>query len=227
MFLTPNDVREGGTKKKYLPGYASGDIITAIALTEPGAGSDLASMLATAVETDGTVTINGSKTFISNDINCDLLILAAKYPDVENPYHAVSLYRIEDRTPGFERGTHLDTMGMHSQDRAELFFNDCRIPSANRLGARGNGCRIEAQVPHSVDGLKKRYGVGPTAGRTLDFAQMIDKGHCGRIFPIVRIYDQRAKSVTDIRPFIPVPASVSNPAGKMLILFHDGVPFHA
>ena len=126
-------------KKKYLPGCTSGDIITAIAMTEPGAGSDLASLESTAVEDGDEVIINGSKTFISNGINCDLVIVAAKDPGIENKYEAMSLYIVDDGAPGFTRGKHLDKMGMHSQDTAELFFNDCRIPKTNILGEKGQG----------------------------------------------------------------------------------------
>ncbi len=126
-------------KKKYLPGCVSGDIITAVAMTEPDAGSDLAGMTATA-EIDGDeIIINGSKTFISNGINADLVIVAAKNPAEENPYQAVSLYIVEDGTPGFKRGRQLDKMGFYSQDTAELFFSNCRIPKENILGEPGMG----------------------------------------------------------------------------------------
>ncbi len=126
-------------KRKYLPGCVSGDLITAVAMTEPDAGSDLASMACTAVEENGEVVINGSKTFISNAVNCGLLVLAARDPSVENPYHAISLYLVEEGTPGFAKGNKLEKMGMHSQDTAELFFTNCRIPSENQLGGKGEG----------------------------------------------------------------------------------------
>jgi len=126
-------------KEKYLPGCVSGDIITAIAMTEPDAGSDLAGIKTTAVEEGNQVVINGSKTFISNGINCDLLVLAATDPLVENRHQAVSLYLVEDKTPGFKRGRQLDKMGWDSQDTAELFFSNCRIPKTNRLGEPGAG----------------------------------------------------------------------------------------
>jgi len=126
-------------KQKYLPGCVSGDVITAVAMTEPGAGSDVASMETTAVEDGDEIVINGSKTFISNGINCDIVIIAAKDPAVENKHTAVSLYIVDDGTPGFTRGRHLEKMGMHSQDTAELFFSDCRIPKTNILGKKGDG----------------------------------------------------------------------------------------
>jgi alkylation response protein AidB-like acyl-CoA dehydrogenase len=126
-------------KKKVLPGCVSGDIVTAVAMTEPGAGSDLSSIETTAVEEDEEVVIDGSKTFISNGLNADLVVVAAKDPAVENPYEALSLYVVESDRPGFSAGRHLEKMGMWSQDTAELFFTKCRIPKKNRLGEKGMG----------------------------------------------------------------------------------------
>lgn len=126
-------------KKKYLPGCVSGDIVTAVAMTEPGAGSDLAGMTTSAMEEDEEVVIDGSKTFISNGLNADLVVVAARDPQVENPYEALSLYVVESGTPGFTRGRHLEKMGMWSQDTAELFFTKCRIPKENRIGEKGMG----------------------------------------------------------------------------------------
>ena len=91
-------------KQKYLPGCVSVDIITAVAMTEPNTGSDLAAIRTTAVEDGDHVVLNGQKTFISNGINCDLLVLAARDPGIENPYHAIDLYLVEAGTPGFEKG---------------------------------------------------------------------------------------------------------------------------
>jgi acyl-CoA dehydrogenase len=126
-------------KKKYLPGCVSGDIITAVAMTEPNTGSDLAAIRTTAVEQGGEIVFNGQKTFISNGINCDLLILAAKDPAVANPHQAVDLFLVEAGTPGFEKGRQIKKIGWHSQDTAELYFTDCRVPAANRLGEKGSG----------------------------------------------------------------------------------------
>jgi len=126
-------------KKKYLPGCVSGDIITAIAMTEPDAGSDLAGMTTTAAEDGDHFVINGAKTFISNGINCDAVIVAAKEPSVENPYQSVSLFIVDADTPGFKKGRKLEKMGLHSQDTAELFFTNCKIPRSNLLGQKGSG----------------------------------------------------------------------------------------
>lgn len=126
-------------KKKYLPGCVFGDIITAVAMTEPDAGSDLASMTTTAVENGKDVVINGAKTFISNGVNCDLVVLAARDPEEKDPHKAVSLYLVESGTPGFKKGKPLEKMGWKSQDTAELFFSDVRIPKTSRLGKKGRG----------------------------------------------------------------------------------------
>ena len=126
-------------KRKYLPGCVSGDIITAVAMTEPNAGSDLAKMKTTAVEDGDHIILNGQKTFISNGINCDLVIVAARDPDVKQEHQAVDLYLVEAGTPGFEKGKQIKKIGWHSQDTAELYFTDCRIPKGNRLGEKGSG----------------------------------------------------------------------------------------
>ena len=126
-------------KARYLPGCASGEIVTAVAMTEPDAGSDLAGMR-TLAEADGAeVVLNGAKTFISNGLLSDLVIVAAREAGSDDPYQGLSLYIVEDGTPGFKRGRHLQKMGWHSQDTAELFFTNCRIPRQNRLGTGGNG----------------------------------------------------------------------------------------
>jgi len=126
-------------KRKYLPGCVSGDVVTAVAMTEPNTGSDLAAMRTSARDDGDFVIINGQKTFISNGINCDLLVLATRDPEEPEPHRALSLYLVEAGTPGFEKGRNLKKIGWHSQDTAELFFNDCRVPKANRLGEKGAG----------------------------------------------------------------------------------------
>lgn len=126
-------------KKKYLPQCIAGDMILAIAITEPSAGSDVAGIKTTAVEDGSSFILNGSKTFISNGINCDLVIVVARDPKQTNPHKAIDLFLVEADTPGFERGKKLKKIGWHSQDTAELFFSDCRIPLENRLGKKGTG----------------------------------------------------------------------------------------
>jgi acyl-CoA dehydrogenase len=126
-------------KNKYLPRCVSGDIIAAVAMTEPDAGSDLAGITTSAIEERNEVILNGSKTFISNGIVADLVVLAARDPAVKDPYQALSLYLVESGTPGFEKGRQLKKMGLWSQDTAELFFSKCHIPKTNRLGKKGDG----------------------------------------------------------------------------------------
>jgi len=126
-------------KQRYLPGCVSGDIITAIGMTEPNTGSDLAAIRTTAVEDGDEIVLNGQKTFISNGINCDLIVLVARDPAVADAHKAIDLYLVEAGTPGFDKGRNLKKIGWHSQDTAELFFADCRIPKANRLGEKGTG----------------------------------------------------------------------------------------
>jgi len=108
-------------------------------MTEPNAGSDLAAMKTKATEAGEEIVLNGQKTFISNGINCDLVIVAARDPNMQNPHQAVDLYLVEAGTPGFDKGKQIKKIGWHSQDTAELYFTDCRIPKANRLGDRGSG----------------------------------------------------------------------------------------
>ncbi len=127
-------------KKKWLPKCATGECITAVAMTEPEAGSDLAALRSTAIKDGNHYVLNGAKTFISNGINCDLVIVAAKTnPKAEPSHTGVSLLVVEDGTPGFKKGKKLDKVGMKSQDTAELFFDDCRVPAENLLGTEGSG----------------------------------------------------------------------------------------
>ena len=121
---------------RWLPGIASGELITAIAMTEPGTGSDLASIATTAVRDGDVYVLNGSKTFITNGINSDLVIVVAK-TDPTQRHTGMSLLVVERGMDGFERGRNLEKIGLHSQDTAELFFNEVRVPVANRLGDEG------------------------------------------------------------------------------------------
>ncbi len=132
------DLTNDEQKQRWLPAICSGEAITAIAMTEPGMGSDLASMGTTAIRDGDVYVVNGSKTFITNGINADLVITAVK-TDPSQRHRGMSLIVIERGMEGFERGRNLDKVGMHSQDTAELFFNDVRVPVANRLGEEGEG----------------------------------------------------------------------------------------
>jgi acyl-CoA dehydrogenase len=124
--------------ERWLPGYCSGEIITAIAMSEPGAGSDLQGMQTTAVRDGDDYILNGQKTFISNGQLSDLVIVAAR-TDPEAGYRGISLLAVERGMAGFERGRNLDKLGMHAQDTSELFFADVRVPAENLLGDEGGG----------------------------------------------------------------------------------------
>ena len=125
-------------RARWLPGCASGDLVTAVAMTEPGAGSDLAAMTASAVRDGDVYVLNGTKTFISNGILCDLCVVAAK-TDAAAGNRGISLFVVEEGAPGFTKGKKLKKMGMASQDTSELHFDDVRVPAANRLGEEGAG----------------------------------------------------------------------------------------
>jgi len=127
-------------KERWLPGCISGDHITAIAMTEPGAGSDLAAIQTTAVRKGNHYIVNGSKTFITNGINADLILVVVKTDTQVEPRHrGISLLMIEEGMPGFTRGRKLNKLGMHAQDTAELFFEDCQVPVENLIGEEGKG----------------------------------------------------------------------------------------
>ncbi|MGY1754600.1 acyl-CoA dehydrogenase family protein [Blastococcus sp. SYSU D01042] len=125
-------------KQRWLPGLVSGAIITAIAMTEPGAGSDLQGLTTTARRDGDEWVLTGSKTFITNGINADLVIVVAR-TDPEAGARGFSLLVVERGMPGFERGRNLDKVGLKAQDTAELFFEDVRVPAANLLGTEGHG----------------------------------------------------------------------------------------
>ncbi len=125
-------------KARWLPPMATGECIGAIAMTEPGAGSDLQGIRTTAVRTGDHWILNGAKTFITNGINADLVIVVAR-TDPDAGARGISLLVAERGMPGFTRGRKLDKIGLHAQDTAELFFDDVAVPAANLLGREGGG----------------------------------------------------------------------------------------
>ncbi len=166
---------------RWLPGIATGELITAIAMTEPGTGSDLAS-IATSAERDGDeFVINGAKTFITNGINSDLVIVVCRTGEGRS---GLSLIVVERGMAGFERGRNLDKIGQHSADTAELFFADVRVPVANLMGEEGraleylsanlaqerlsigmNGLHIaQAALGWTIDYVKERTAFGKSIG---------------------------------------------------------------
>ena len=135
-------------KARWLPGIASGDLMTAIAMTEPTTGSDLAGIRTTAIRDGESYVLNGSKTFITNGINADLVVVAAK-TDPTQAHRGMSLIVVEEGMEGFNRGRNLEKIGMHAQDTAELFFEDVRVPAENLLGeTEGQGFfQLVANLP--------------------------------------------------------------------------------
>lgn len=125
-------------KQKWLPGACTGEIILAIAMTEPGTGSDLKAVRTTAIRDGNDYVINGSKTFISNGLNADIVIVVCK-TDPKAGAKGVSLIVVETNRPGFRRGRKLKKIGQYAQDTAELFFDDVRVPVSNLLGEEGKG----------------------------------------------------------------------------------------
>jgi alkylation response protein AidB-like acyl-CoA dehydrogenase len=124
-------------KRRWLPGIVTGELITAVAMTEPGAGSDLSGIRTSAKRDGDHYVVNGSKTFITNGINADLVITAVRTG--EDRHKGISLLILERGMAGFERGRNLDKLGLHSQDTAELSFTDVRVPVENLLGEEGEG----------------------------------------------------------------------------------------
>ncbi|WP_375496806.1 acyl-CoA dehydrogenase family protein [uncultured Jatrophihabitans sp.] len=133
-------------QQRWLPGIASGELITAVAMTEPGAGSDLSGIRTSAKRDGEHYVVNGSKTFITNGINADLVITAVRTG--EDRHKGISLLVIERGMAGFERGRNLDKLGLHSQDTAELSFSDVRVPVENLIGEEGEGFSyLTAKLP--------------------------------------------------------------------------------
>ena len=171
-------------RERWLPGIASGELITGIAMTEPGIGSDLASMSTTATRDGDHYVVNGAKTFITNGINADLMITAVK-TDPSQKHKGMSLLVLERGMEGFERGRNLDKLGQHAQDTAELSFSDVKVPVGNLLGAEeGKGfTQLVSNLPqerlsigvaavaaartalnHTLDYVKERKAFGQPIG---------------------------------------------------------------
>ena len=153
VFAYLADLTNDEQKKRWLPDFAAGEKIGALAMTEPGAGSDLRGMRTTARRDGDHYVINGSKTFISSGISADFVVLAVA-TDLEAGSRGFSIVVVEDGTPGFERGRKLDKLGMPAQDTAELFFEDCRVPVENLLGEEGRGLQyLMSHLPQERIGI--------------------------------------------------------------------------
>ncbi len=160
-------------RKRWLPGFCSGEMITAIAMSEPGAGSDLAGIRTSAVREGDTYVLNGQKTFITNGELADLVIVVAKTA-ADQGAHGVSLVVVERGTAGFTRGRRLEKVGLKANDTAELFFDDCRVPAENLIGTENHGFyQLMANLP------RERLGIAVAAvaaaerilALTLDYAR--------------------------------------------------------
>jgi alkylation response protein AidB-like acyl-CoA dehydrogenase len=125
-------------RARFLPGMVTGEVIGALGITEPNTGSDVAGIRTTGLKKGGAFIVNGAKTFISNGINSDVVIVVCR-TDPEKGHRGISLLLVERGMKGFERGRNLDKLGMHAQDTAELFFSDVEVPTENLLGEEGNG----------------------------------------------------------------------------------------
>ncbi|CAH0347643.1 acyl-CoA dehydrogenase family protein [Bacillus sp. CECT 9360] len=194
-------------KQRWLPKCVTGETITAIAMTEPGTGSDLANIKTTAILDGDHYILNGQKTFITNGIHSDLIVVACKTDLNAQPKHkGVSLLVVERDTPGFSRGRKLDKVGLHCQDTAELIFEDCRVPKENLLGEAGKGfsylmdklqqerlvVAIAAQVAAedmlkmTLDYIKTREAFGKPIGKfqntQFKIAEMATEIEMGRAF---------------------------------------------
>ena len=179
-FLTYCDEEQ---RERWLGGIASGELITAIAMTEPGIGSDLAAMSTRAIRDGDDYVVDGTKTFITNGINADLVIVAVK-TDPGERHRGISLIVLERGMEGFERGRNLEKIGQHSQDTAELSFSEVRVPAANLLGEEGEGFRYlvsnlpqerlsivasavaaaEAALGWTLDYVRERHAFGQPIG---------------------------------------------------------------
>jgi alkylation response protein AidB-like acyl-CoA dehydrogenase len=167
-------------RRRWLPGIASGELITAIAMTEPGIGSDLAGMRTSARRDGDSYVVNGSKTFITNGINADLVITAVKTGgNPDDRRGGMSLMIIERGMAGFERGRNLDKLGLHSQDTAELSFTDVRVPVENRLGDEGDGFR---QLTGSLPQERTSIAVNGVAEATAALRETLQYVHDRKAF---------------------------------------------
>jgi acyl-CoA dehydrogenase len=180
-------------KARWLPPCAAGEVITAIAMTEPDTGSDLAAIATTAVRDGDGYVLNGAKTFISNGILCDMCIVVAKTnTDPEMAHQGLSLFLVPADTPGFKRGNKLRKMGMATQDTAELFFEDCRVPASAMLGPEGSGFMAlmhQLQQERLVVAIAAQAGVEQVLADTIAYCK--ERKAFGR--PIAKFQNTRFK----------------------------------
>ncbi len=161
------------SKNRWLPQMVSGERIGALALTEPGIGSDMKAMRTSARRDGDHYVLNGSKTFITNGQNCGIVIVAAK-TDPAAGRKGISLILVEEGTPGFAKGRSLEKIGMHGQDTSELFFEEVRVPVANRLGEENAGFSYllhELAQERLVIGIRAAASIEAMLQRTIDYTR--------------------------------------------------------
>jgi alkylation response protein AidB-like acyl-CoA dehydrogenase len=192
-------------KRRWLPGCVRGETITAIAMTEPGAGSDLQGIRTTALDKGDHFVLSGSKTFISNGAMADLVVVVTR-TDPDAGHRGISLFVVERGMAGFERGRNLDKIGLHAQDTSELFFDDVAVPRANLLGEVGSGfvhlmrnlpqerlsiamtaaAACEAVLEMCLAHVKEREAFGRPIGSFQNtrfvIAEMATEAHIARVF---------------------------------------------
>jgi acyl-CoA dehydrogenase len=235
-------------KRRWLPKCASGEIVLAIAMSEPNAGSDLAA-LATRAERDGDAyVVNGSKTFISNGIQTDLVVVACRTDRNARGSRGISLLCVERGTPGFSRGRKLEKMGLHAQDTAELIFEDCRVPAGNLLGEENKGfhylmehlqqerllvtimaqAMAEAMLDMTIAyaGERKAFGqpIGSFQHNAFKIVEMATEIRLGRTF-LDRLVDRHADGediVTDVSMAKAWTAEMANRVAYQCVQLHGG-----
>lgn len=235
-------------KRRWLPKCASGEIVLAIAMSEPNAGSDLAA-LATRAERDGDAyVVNGSKTFISNGIQADLVVVACRTDRNARGSRGISLLCVERGTPGFSRGRKLEKMGLHAQDTAELIFEDCRVPAGNLLGEENKGFRYlmehlqqerlivtimaqamaEAMLDMTIAyaGERKAFGqpIGSFQHNAFKIVEMATEVRLGRTF-LDRLVDRHTAGediVTDVSMAKAWTAEMANRVAYQCVQLHGG-----
>jgi len=209
-------------RQRWLPGFCSGEIVTAIAMTEPGTGSDLQGIRTTAREDGDSFVLSGSKIFITNGILADLVIVVARTEDDAPGSKALSLLVVERGAEGFERGRNLDKIGLKSQDTAELFFDNVRVPKDNLLGERARGfyhlmsnlpqerlsiCvsamgAIEGMIAHTLEYVKGRKAFGQTVGSfqntRFELADMVTQAQVARSHLSAMITAHNARELTAV-----------------------------
>ncbi|MDQ0578498.1 acyl-CoA dehydrogenase family protein [Streptomyces rishiriensis] len=198
------DLTNDRQKARWLPGIAAGELVVAVAMTEPGTGSDLAGIATTAIRDGDDYVVNGSKVFISNGQNADLIVTAVRTgPD---RHGGISLLVIEADRPGFARGRNLEKVGLHAQDTSELYFQDVRVPAAHLLGEEGSGFEsllrnlpqerisIAANAVASIEGVlertldyvkgRKAFGrpIGTFQNTRFQLAEMVTTARVGRVY---------------------------------------------